>query len=322
MVLWSKSGYFNENLLLKTERDDRFYTMGEWLRACGQVTPFASDVHSPSIVLQVPFLVPVLSMEALMNERFNQAPQGPRQHPYMMSNVVQSPAPTPTPMQPNGRSRSIVDLVPSHRLTDLFTHASGLPPMAVSQCTPYVIMNGGVPPPPPVFSTPPPFPGAVYRSDARSVAGPIPVGIPNGVPPPVFYSPTSMSSPLPPNGVVPYGAPVYQRPMLPPYFPQNGVHPPAHMVPSHLNGVLSENTENPSTISNTPESENASQCSEGILVADKGVDTTGAPWLRKTDASTDPIQFPHNANVVSIGTQTSALEVIVPHGSAVLVKSF
>jgi hypothetical protein len=37
MIVWLKSGYFSESLLLRTEKDDEneFHTLQEWCRICG-----------------------------------------------------------------------------------------------------------------------------------------------------------------------------------------------------------------------------------------------------------------------------------------------
>lgn len=35
MMMWTQSGYFNDSLLIRTEHEERFHTLGEWTRVCG-----------------------------------------------------------------------------------------------------------------------------------------------------------------------------------------------------------------------------------------------------------------------------------------------
>lgn len=35
MLMWTQSGYFNDSLLIRTEHEERFHTLGEWTRVCG-----------------------------------------------------------------------------------------------------------------------------------------------------------------------------------------------------------------------------------------------------------------------------------------------
>lgn len=175
----------------------------------------------------------------------------------------------------------------------------------------YMVMNGSMPPPPPgapMFPAPP-YLNMAYRMEGKPI-------MPNGGPPPMFYHPTSVPGPVPVNGAMSFIASPdgFQRPMQQPFYAPNDGRSQSRIVQHHVHGVLS--TENPSTISNTPESENASQGSEGVLVSDKGVDTGDAPWLMKVDAASDPIHFPKRADLISTDTQTSALEVSLPGSSS------
>uniref|UniRef100_A0AC34QWT8 GYF domain-containing protein n=2 Tax=Panagrolaimus sp. JU765 TaxID=591449 RepID=A0AC34QWT8_9BILA len=45
MLQWVDSGYFNDNLMIRTERDDKFYTLFEYTQMC-QGSPFHSDIYS------------------------------------------------------------------------------------------------------------------------------------------------------------------------------------------------------------------------------------------------------------------------------------
>ncbi|KAL3082986.1 hypothetical protein niasHS_010788 [Heterodera schachtii] len=46
MLHWLNNSYFDGSLRLRTTNDNRFYTLSEWIQACGNEIPFALDVHS------------------------------------------------------------------------------------------------------------------------------------------------------------------------------------------------------------------------------------------------------------------------------------
>ncbi|KAI3422271.1 hypothetical protein GPALN_012800 [Globodera pallida] len=43
MLLWLRCHYFDESLRLRTENDSRFYTLSDWIQACGNKVPFEMD---------------------------------------------------------------------------------------------------------------------------------------------------------------------------------------------------------------------------------------------------------------------------------------
>ncbi|KAI1719746.1 GYF domain-containing protein [Ditylenchus destructor] len=53
MLEWTKMGYFPEQLLLRTENDDRFYPLKEWIRVCGGRLPFFFPIESWQSALDV-----------------------------------------------------------------------------------------------------------------------------------------------------------------------------------------------------------------------------------------------------------------------------
>uniref|UniRef100_A0A914VCD0 GYF domain-containing protein n=2 Tax=Plectus sambesii TaxID=2011161 RepID=A0A914VCD0_9BILA len=55
MMCWYRAGYFDPHVLLGTDKEVRFYRLSEWIVACGQV----------------PFLLPIKSMESAIMQRMN-----------------------------------------------------------------------------------------------------------------------------------------------------------------------------------------------------------------------------------------------------------
>ncbi|CAD6186950.1 unnamed protein product [Caenorhabditis auriculariae] len=52
MAMWTQSGYFNDSLPIRTENEERYHTLGEWMRACGGKTPFAIPVYTMEHLMQ------------------------------------------------------------------------------------------------------------------------------------------------------------------------------------------------------------------------------------------------------------------------------
>ncbi|CAJ0949986.1 unnamed protein product, partial [Mesorhabditis belari] len=46
MMQWVNSGYFGDNVPVRTENDQHFYPIGEWVRLCGGKLPFGLPIHS------------------------------------------------------------------------------------------------------------------------------------------------------------------------------------------------------------------------------------------------------------------------------------
>lgn len=53
MLQWAKMGYFPEQLLLRTENDDHFYPLKEWIRLCGGRLPFFFPIESWQSALDI-----------------------------------------------------------------------------------------------------------------------------------------------------------------------------------------------------------------------------------------------------------------------------
>uniref|UniRef100_A0A915EVK1 GYF domain-containing protein n=1 Tax=Ditylenchus dipsaci TaxID=166011 RepID=A0A915EVK1_9BILA len=79
MLKWAHVGYFTDHLMLRTERDERWYPLQEWVRACGN---------------QLPFLLPIESMDdALRGTMRGMNNAASREQIY---------SPPPAMLQPNG----------------------------------------------------------------------------------------------------------------------------------------------------------------------------------------------------------------------------
>ncbi|KAJ1351348.1 hypothetical protein KIN20_007336 [Parelaphostrongylus tenuis] len=90
MMMWTQSGYFNDSLLIRTEHEERFHTLGEWTRVCGG---------------KVPFLLPVISMDSLVGQ------MAPRLNPVMIGMLPPGlPPPFPPPL--HGRFTHFVPGMP------------------------------------------------------------------------------------------------------------------------------------------------------------------------------------------------------------------
>lgn len=46
MLAWMRSGYFQESLLLRTDGDEQFHTLNDWIRVCGNKIPFGLPIVS------------------------------------------------------------------------------------------------------------------------------------------------------------------------------------------------------------------------------------------------------------------------------------
>ncbi|KJH49651.1 hypothetical protein DICVIV_04197 [Dictyocaulus viviparus] len=90
MMMWTQSGYFNDTLLIRTEHEERFHTLGEWTRVCGG---------------KVPFMLPVISMEALVGQ------MAPRINPVMIG-MLPPGLPPPFPPPVHGRFTHFVPGMP------------------------------------------------------------------------------------------------------------------------------------------------------------------------------------------------------------------
>jgi len=45
MYVWLQHRYFNDNLQLKTDKDEQFYSLADWVQACGnQVSPLIHQI--------------------------------------------------------------------------------------------------------------------------------------------------------------------------------------------------------------------------------------------------------------------------------------
>ncbi|KAJ1356170.1 hypothetical protein KIN20_013839 [Parelaphostrongylus tenuis] len=79
MMMWTQSGYFSDSLLIRTEYEECFHTLGEWTRVCGG---------------KVPFLLPVISMNNLVGQMV------PRLNPVMMGMLPRGlPSTFPPPLR-------------------------------------------------------------------------------------------------------------------------------------------------------------------------------------------------------------------------------
>ncbi|VDO80663.1 unnamed protein product [Heligmosomoides polygyrus] len=48
MLMWTQSGYFNDSLLIRTEHEERFHTLGEWTRVLLRNLRFSLYLHLSS----------------------------------------------------------------------------------------------------------------------------------------------------------------------------------------------------------------------------------------------------------------------------------
>ncbi|PAV57495.1 hypothetical protein WR25_23622 [Diploscapter pachys] len=45
MFIWRQSGYFHDNLPIRTENEESYHTLGDWIKVCSQ-SPFILNIHS------------------------------------------------------------------------------------------------------------------------------------------------------------------------------------------------------------------------------------------------------------------------------------
>ncbi|KIH62817.1 GYF domain protein [Ancylostoma duodenale] len=106
MMMWTQSGYFNDSLLIRTEHEERFHTLGEWTRVCGG---------------KVPFVLPVVSMESLVG------PLGPRLNPVVIG-MLPPGLPPPFPPPVHGRFAHFVPGMPPPQAHQQPPMTHSLPP--------------------------------------------------------------------------------------------------------------------------------------------------------------------------------------------------
>ncbi|KAI1723940.1 GYF domain-containing protein [Ditylenchus destructor] len=98
MLEWTKMGYFPEQLLLRTENDDRFYPLKEWIRVCGGRLPFFFPIESWQSALDI-------FRDAQPIDRAPFLPQPPNApHPMWIYPTHIPVAPVSAPMHIEGRA--------------------------------------------------------------------------------------------------------------------------------------------------------------------------------------------------------------------------
>jgi len=283
MLGWANAGFFDGDLLLRTENDDRFYTLIEWIQACGNKSPF---------------LFSITSWDAVNTDKTNQEnlrlcnldaggpPAGlPLNTAWDASNHLQFSS-----MMQQNQIRPASQMLPQldERIKSSNTNVSA----------PLMVMNGPrIPVTNALYSPahPPPFIYPVVSS----------IG---GQPLTTFISQNSIFQRTGNTTGVPY---LRMIPRIPAFsqFDNNRASP---FQANSASTFAADSEFRSSTASDSPESEqNPSQLTQRKSLIDKIVDTVDANWNNKkfVDCGIDPIPSPLLLEQKSVGTQTPNIQV-------------